>query len=56
LSKIPLSRLGKPEEVAGMVAFLASADADYVTGATFYVDGGLTWNYHEEHAPAKKAA
>jgi len=45
--KIPLGRLGKPEDVAGLVAFLASADADYVTGATFFVDGGLTWNYDE---------
>ncbi len=47
LSQIPLGRLGKPEDVAGLAAFLASADADYVTGATFFVDGGLTWNYQE---------
>lgn len=48
LKNIPLGRLGKPEDVAGLVAFLASADADYVTGSTFYVDGGLLWNYQEQ--------
>lgn len=45
---IPLRRLGKPEDIAPMVAFLASAAADYVTGATFFVDGGLIRNYHEQ--------
>jgi glucose 1-dehydrogenase len=48
LDKIPLRRLGKPEDVAGMAAFLASSDADYVTGTTFFIDGGLLWNYHEQ--------
>ena len=48
LKNIPLNRLGQPSDVAGMVAFLASADADYVTGSTFVVDGGLTWNYQEQ--------
>jgi glucose 1-dehydrogenase len=42
---IPLKRLGKPEDVTAIAAFLASADADYVTGTTYFVDGGLTWNY-----------
>jgi glucose 1-dehydrogenase len=45
---IPLGRLGTPEDIAPMVVFLASADADYVTGATFYLDGGLSRNYHEQ--------
>ncbi|MBD1806616.1 glucose 1-dehydrogenase [Microcoleus sp. FACHB-SPT15] len=45
---IPLGRLGKPEDIAPMVAFLASAAADYVTGSTFFVDGGLIRNYHEQ--------
>jgi glucose 1-dehydrogenase len=45
---IPLGRLGKPEDIAPMVAFIASAAADYVTGATFFVDGGLIRNYHEQ--------
>lgn len=38
--QIPMQRLGSPEEVAGVVAFLASADAAYVTGQTIEVDGG----------------
>jgi glucose 1-dehydrogenase len=48
LDNIPLRRLGKPEDVAGLAAFLASSEADYVTGATYCVDGGLTWNYMEQ--------
>jgi glucose 1-dehydrogenase len=48
LHQIPLGRLGKPEDVAGVAAFLASADADYVTGATYFVDGGLTHFYEEQ--------
>ncbi len=39
---VPLSRLGKPEEVAGVVAFLASSDASYITGEEIHVDGGLS--------------
>lgn len=48
LANIPLGRLGTPEDVAGLVAFLASNDAAYVTGATFVIDGGLMRNYHEQ--------
>ncbi len=47
LKQIPLGRMGKPEDVAGLAAFLASDDADYITGSTYYVDGGLAWNYRE---------
>lgn len=38
---VPLGRLGKPEEVAGMVEFLLSEKANYVTGQAFHIDGGL---------------
>ena len=48
LENIPLARLGKTSDVAGVAAFLASADADCITGATIVVDGGLTWNYSEQ--------
>jgi glucose 1-dehydrogenase len=48
LKNIPLSRLGQPGDVSGIVEFLASDDASYITGATFLVDGGLTWNYQEQ--------
>jgi glucose 1-dehydrogenase len=48
IAQIPLGRLGKPEDVAGLAAFLASDDASYITGATYFVDGGLTWNYKEQ--------
>jgi glucose 1-dehydrogenase len=42
LSEIPFGRFGKPEEVANVALFLASAESDYVTGSTYYIDGGLT--------------
>lgn len=48
LANIPLGRLGKPEEVASVAAFLASDEAAYVTGSTYFIDGGLIRNYHEQ--------
>lgn len=42
LSRIPMGRMGSAEEVAGVVAFLASDDASYITGQAIVVDGGLT--------------
>lgn len=41
LKKIPLKRLGTPEEVASCVKFLASSDASYITGTTIHVNGGM---------------
>lgn len=39
---IPLKRLGTPEDVASAVAFLASAEASYITAQVLVVDGGMT--------------
>ncbi|ERI09170.1 3-oxoacyl-[acyl-carrier-protein] reductase [Aneurinibacillus aneurinilyticus] len=41
LGEIPLARLGKPEDIANMVAFVASEKAEYITGQVFHVDGGM---------------
>jgi glucose 1-dehydrogenase len=48
LANIPLKRLGTPDDVANMAVFLASEESNYATGTTFFVDGGLTWNYQEQ--------
>jgi NAD(P)-dependent dehydrogenase (short-subunit alcohol dehydrogenase family) len=40
-SRVPLGRIGRPEEIAGAVAFLASDDASYITGVELNVDGGM---------------
>jgi 3-oxoacyl-[acyl-carrier protein] reductase len=42
LAMIPLKRFGNPEDIAQMVSFLASSKAQYITGQTFVVDGGMT--------------
>lgn len=48
LKNIPLGRIGQSQDVAALVAFLASADADYITGSTYFIDGGLLRNYKEQ--------
>ena len=40
--QVPWGRLGEPEEIAAAISWLASPDAEYVTGATLFVDGGMT--------------
>ena len=45
MKNIPWHRPGEPEEIAGLAVFLASDQADYVTGQTFVMDGGLTMNW-----------
>jgi 3-oxoacyl-[acyl-carrier protein] reductase len=41
LQQVPLGRLGAPEEVASIVAYVASPAASYITGSTFHVNGGM---------------
>ena len=41
LNKIPMRRMGRPEEIAGIITFLASRAGGYVTGAEIPVDGGI---------------
>lgn len=41
MSEIPLNRWGRPEEIAGLAVYLASDEASYVTGATYFIDGGM---------------
>jgi len=42
ISEIPWGRFGRPDEVASVAVFLAGDESEYVTGSTYYVDGGLT--------------
>jgi len=41
MGEIPLNRWGKPEEIAGLAVYLASDEAAYVTGSTYFIDGGM---------------
>jgi len=54
LSRTPLGRIGEPEEIAAIAAFLASDEASYITGQTIYADGGrLPLNYTVPVPPEK---
>tara|TARA_X000001036_G_scaffold105975_1_gene99105 strand:- start:201 stop:932 length:732 start_codon:yes stop_codon:yes gene_type:complete len=44
LDRIPLKRFGKPEDIGKMILFLSSDEASYITGQTFYIDGGISLN------------
>lgn len=44
LQQIPLGRLGRPEDIAAAVVFLASSTADYITGTTLHINGGMYMN------------
>jgi glucose 1-dehydrogenase len=48
LANIPLGRMGTSDDVSGVALFLSSDDAAYVTGSTYFIDGGLIRNYHEQ--------
>jgi glucose 1-dehydrogenase len=53
VKEIPWGRFGTAEEVAGLAAFLASDDADYVTGTTYFMDGGLVEQVVEYKEPGQ---
>ena len=44
LKRIPLKKFGKPEDIGKMILFLCSDEASYITGQTFYIDGGMSLN------------
>ncbi len=44
IQQVPLKRAATPEDLAGVVAFLCSTDADYITGQAINVDGGFEMN------------
>ncbi len=46
--QIPLGYMAEVADISGLVAFLASDEASYITGATYTIDGGLTRSYHEQ--------
>jgi len=51
VERIPLLRVGTPQDIASTVAFLASDDASYITGQVIYVDGGITMQLSPKNAP-----
>jgi glucose 1-dehydrogenase len=51
VERIPLLRVGTPQDIASTVAFLASDEASYITGQVIYVDGGITMQLSPKNAP-----
>ena len=47
IDQTPLGRVGETSDVTGVAVFLASDEAKFVTGSSYFVDGGLTWHYEE---------
>lgn len=45
LTAVPAARVGQPSEIASTICYLASSEADYITGRSFVVDGGLTLGF-----------
>ena len=41
MKKIPMKKLGEPEDVANLALFLSSNDSSYITGQTFHINGGM---------------
>lgn len=54
LGPIPLAHMGKPEEMASVIAFLASDDASYMTGSIVTADGGITCHTGQPNIPARR--
>ena len=42
MSLIPYNRIGQPKDIGNLAVFLASDDSDYITGASIFIDGGMT--------------